>query len=72
MLCPQFSDSFDLDLSNNQLTLSYSETVNTLTFNASAFTLHAGLPVETFESYTLTGGTVLTDNGPVVVVQEFL
>ena len=63
---PPVLSSYDLNLSTDQLTLSFSETVNVQTLNVSAFSLVSGFAGA---SYQLTAGEILTDNDPVVVIQ---
>ena len=60
---------YNLNLSSNELTLSFSETVDVSTLNVSAFTLHSDVIANASESYRLTGGTLLTSNDPVVVLE---
>ena len=55
---------FDLDLTNETITLSFSETVNVTTLNVTQLTLvEAG-----GDSYTLTDGQILHGNEPIVII----
>ena len=62
-------ESFDLNLSTDQLILRFSETVNSGTFNASSFTLLSSNAINPEEMYTLSGGRVITSNDPLVIIQ---
>ena len=58
---------FDLDMDNGEISLTFSETVNALSLNASLIVFQDGtLPSV---SYQLTGGMVLSDNSTVIVVR---
>ena len=64
-------ESFDLDMNLGLLTLSFSETVDVTTFDFTGISLQLeSLVVMSNESHTLSNdGRVLSDNGPVVVLQ---
>ncbi|CAI8014680.1 hypothetical protein GBAR_LOCUS9168 [Geodia barretti] len=64
---PSFQD-FDFDLDRGVLTLSFSETVSSGSVVFEAFTLHSG-PSGNEESYELTGGAVISADGPVIQLQ---
>ena len=63
-------DSFDLNLSTNELILTFSETVFAVSYNASAYTLYNANSTVDSNYHTLTGGTLLTmTNDPVITIQ---
>lgn len=61
--------SFELNLSTDQLTLRFSETVNSASFNPASFTFLSSPGPNPAELYALSGGEVLSSNDPVIVVQ---
>ena len=58
--------SFDFNLNNEQMVLTFSETVNVQTLNLTEITLIGSTPLE---NYTLTGGRVPPEDNYIIVVQ---
>ncbi len=63
---------FDLDMNTGIITFTFSETVDTLTFNVTQFTLQDSQNVsDVFQSFTLTEANLLTGDD-VIIAQELL
>ena len=64
-------ESFDLNLSTNEMILTFSETVFAVSYNASAYTLYnANSTIDSSSYYTLTGGSLLNmTNDPMITIQ---
>ena len=58
-------ESFDIDFDRETLTLTFSETVRVTTLDVTQITLHEDTAGG--QEYTLTNGSVLTTNDPVVI-----
>ena len=65
---PELVD-YALNLSSNELVLTFSETVDVSTFTVSALMLYSDVAASASESLMLSGGTVVTSNDPVVILQ---
>lgn len=64
-------DAFELDLDSGNLTMTFSETVDSLTFISSEMTLQSSFERSNFSSlqyHTILNGTLLTGDGTVLVM----
>ena len=64
---PSLDTFVQLDFTNSTLILSFSETVNSSSLNATGLSLHGSFLAGSV-SYTLTGGSTSSPNGPTIVI----